>query len=51
MFFSDKGSNYRKLLFKVTSAIDATPPNNSPALLQNKHIKLDFHYNVVLSSH
>lgn len=31
MFFSDKGSNYRKLLFKVTSALDAKPPpNNSP---------------------
>lgn len=50
MFFSDKGSNYRKLLFKVTSATDATP-KQLPALLQNKLIKLDFHYNVVLSSH
>lgn len=44
MFFFDKGSNYRKLLFKVTSAIDAKrPPTSPPILLQNKHIKLDFH--------
>lgn len=32
-------------LFKVTSAIECkkNPPNNFPILLQNEHIKLDFH--------